>query len=438
METGKHLRIGVVGLGTVGQGVWKHVTERKADLEQAIGATISLERAVVRDLKRSRGVEIDPERLSTDALAVARDPSIDIVCELIGGTTTALEVTEAALRSGKTVVTANKALLCHHGRRLFQLARRNNAHIYYEASVAGGIPIIKALREGLVVNRFPLIYGILNGTCNYILTRMEREGKSFDEILSDARRLGYVEADESLDLDGVDAAHKTAIITYLAHGKWIPLERMPVEGIRRVSLEDIRLAEKLGFKIKLLSLVLHDAECGRVFASVQPTLVPKEMVLANVDGVFNAISVTGDIVGESVYIGRGAGQDATASAVISDIVDAGRAIVNGISPELPRTANGLTSSRPQDVRRSFYLRLEVKDEPGVLAQVATILSRAQISLESVLQRPGDSAGEARLVGITHLTTEAAMARAAAQLARHPSLTQDPFLLRIADFAQRLG
>ncbi len=432
------IKIGLAGLGTVGQGVWKHLRSRKSELEARMGTTFSLERAAVRSLEKKRSIRISKKALTDDAMSIANDPQVDVLCELMGGTGHAYEVTKAALNNGKTVVTANKALLCHHGDKLFRLAKKKDAHIYFEASVAGGIPIIKALREGLVVNHFPLIYGILNGTCNYILTRMEREGKAFDTILDDARKLGYVEADESLDLDGWDAAHKTVIISYLAHGKWIPLKKMPVEGIRDVTLEDIQWAQRLGFKIKLLSLILRDFKKGHLFASVQPALVPKDMVLANVDGVFNAISVTGDIVGESVYIGRGAGQDATASAVISDVVDAGTAIAHGIMPEEPKNRDDLKLAKPEEVYRSFYIRLAVKDKPGVLAEVASVLADEGVSIGTVLQRPNGKKGSANLVLTTHLCSEAAMQAAVRKLNRRKALLNKPFLLRIADFAQRLG
>jgi homoserine dehydrogenase len=437
-EASSTIRIGIAGLGTVGQGVWKHVRGRRKELEAQAGCSLVLHRAAVRDLGRKRGIRLPAKALTDDAMALASDPEIDILCELMGGTDLARKVTEAALAAGKTVVTANKALLCEHGAELFALARRHKARIYFEASVAGGIPIIKALREGLVSNRFPLIYGILNGTCNYILTRMEREGRSFEDILGDARSLGYVEADERLDLDGLDAAHKAAILTYLAHGRWVDLKDMPVEGIRDVSLEDIRWAQSLGFKIKLLALILRDFKKNHVFTSVQPCLVPAEMVLANVDGVFNAVSVTGDVVGESLYIGRGAGQDATASAVISDIVDAARGLTAGAPPEPAGGDSALELASPEDVQRSFYIRLSVKDRPGVLAEVAQLLSKEGISIESVLQRPNGKSGSAHLVLTTHVCSEAAMAQAVGGLKRHRFLLKKPFLLRIADFAQRLG
>lgn len=432
------MRIGIAGLGTVGQGVWKHLRGRRAELEGRMACSYELVGASVRDLEKKRSVRVPAGRLTDDPMTLAIRPDIDVLCELMGGTRDALKVTRAALKSGKTVVTANKALLCHHGEELFALARASGAHIYFEASVAGGIPIIKALREGLVVNRFPLIYGILNGTCNYILTRMEREGKPFEEIVGDARRLGYVEADERLDLDGLDAAHKAVILAYLAHGKWIPLKDMPVEGIRDVTLEDIEWARRLGFKIKLLALILRDFKRGHVFASVQPALVPQDMVLANVDGVYNAVSVSGDIVGESLYIGRGAGQDPTASAVISDIVDAGNAIAHGVEPVEPAQAEDLALAGMEDLHRSFYVRLLVKDRPGVLAEITRLLAKEGISIESVLQRPDGGRGTANLVLTTHVCSEAAMASAVKGLSADASVKGKPFLLRIADFAQRLG
>ncbi len=438
MTRDRKIHIGIAGLGTVGQGVWKHLRARRAALGARTGTQLILSRVAERDTAKAQAMGVPAGILSDDALTLAADPQLDIICELMGGTGAALALTRAALRAGKTVVTANKALLCQHGAELFALARRHRAHIYFEASVAGGIPIIKALREGLVANRFPLVYGILNGTCNYILTRMEREQQPFPEILADARRLGYVEADESLDLDGWDTAHKAVIIAYLTQGKWIPLRKVPVEGIREISLDDIQWAQRLGFKIKLLALVMRDFRKNHVFVAVRPALVPRDMVLANVDGVYNAVSVTGDVVGETVYIGRGAGQDPTASAVISDIVDAATAITHGRLPDEPAGNEELQLATPAEVFRSFYIRLAVKDRPGVLADVASTLAAQGISIESVLQRPGGGKGAAHLILTTHVCSEAAMAAAVRALRTHRSLLQKPFLLRIADFAQRLG
>lgn len=431
----KRLNIGFVGLGVVGQGVWKHVKRHSAELESRLGCSLVLHSVAVRDASKKRGVKIPVKRLSEDPMAVATDPEVDILCELMGGTSLARKVTLAALKQGKIVVTANKALICDHGAEIFAAAAENGGKVYYEAAVAGGIPIIKAIQEGLIANRFPLIYGILNGTCNYILTRMEREQKGFEEIVTDARALGYVEADESLDLDGWDTAHKTAILAWLAHGRWISMKEMPVEGIREVSLEDIEWASKLGYKIKLLATITRDFKQDTVFASVHPTLVPRRLVLANVDEVFNGVSVTGDVVGESVYIGRGAGQDATASAVISDVVDAAQFILRGraIGSAECGADSGLGLMPLEAVSRAFYIRLSVKDRPGVLADVATILAKHKISIESVLQTPGAKSGQASLVLTTHLTTERCMANAVEALRKDKAVLKKPFLLRIANF-----
>jgi len=322
MTEKRTIRIGLLGFGVVGQGVWKNIENNRLALERRLGARLEITEVVVRDLARRRDVGVPAERLSTDSGRVVDNPGIDIVCELMGGTGLALELTRRALEQGKIVVTANKALICEHGEELFGIARRTGAHYFYEASVAGGIPIIKTLREALVANRFKLIFGILNGTSNYILTRMEREGLSFEETLGDARRLGYVEADEALDLDGIDAAHKAVILAYLAHGKWVKLDEIICEGIREITRDDIAIAGELGYKIKLLAVIARDFEANQLSVRLHPALISKKEVVAGVDEVYNAVSVTGDVVGTTILIGRGAGQDATSSAVISDIADA--------------------------------------------------------------------------------------------------------------------
>jgi len=433
MSGAKAIRIGFVGLGVVGQGVWKHLQRSGDALAARIGAPFELGMVAVRDKRKKRGVDIPVDRLTDDPMAVARDPSTDILCELMGGTGQALEVVVEALRNRKTVVTANKALLCEHGAELFKVARENGVDIYFEASVAGGIPIIKALREGLVANRFELIYGILNGTCNYILTRMEREQKTFEDIVGDARRLGYVEADESLDLDGWDAAHKAAILAWLAHGRWISMTEMPVEGIRGVTLEDLRWARELGYRVKLLAVIRHNAAENTVFASVMPTLIPLDQIVAGIDGVYNAVSVHGDVVGESIYIGRGAGQDATASAVISDLVDAAYDRIHRLSPlPAPDPAQVPALAPLERMERPFYLRLKVRDAAGVLADVATIMARHQISIASVLQEPAADAGLANLVLTTHITNERCLRDAVTDLKAHAEVAAEPLVLRIAN------
>jgi homoserine dehydrogenase len=301
--------IGICGFGTVGQGVWKHLTSARATLEARLGAKLVLAHASVRDLKKTRAVKIPAAKLTDDPLAIANDPKIDIVCELMGGTGLALEVTLAALARGKIVISANKALICAHGAEIFATARKHGGHFFFEASVAGGIPLIKALREGLVANRFTRIYGILNGTCNYILTQMEEHDAPYATVLADAKRLGYAEADESLDVDGWDTAHKAAVLAWLAHGMWVRPDRMIVEGISRITPADFKTAATLGYGIKLLAVITRDFATNELSVRVQPTLLPEGNVLANVNGVFNAISVTGDVVGTTLYIGRGAGQD---------------------------------------------------------------------------------------------------------------------------------
>ncbi len=437
MSTPKTIRIGLCGFGTVGQGVWQHIERARTDLEARLGVKLELARAAVRDLKRARDVAIPADKITGDALSIANDPSIAIVCELIGGTTLAREVTLAALKRGAIVVSANKALLCDHGAELFETARKHGGQLLFEASVAGGIPIIKALREGLVANRFTQIYGILNGTCNYILTRMVQEGAPYSTILADAKRLGYAEADESLDVDGWDTAHKASVLAFLAHGVWIKTDKMIVEGIAKITQADLKHAAALGYGIKLLAVITRDFTANQLFVRVHPTLIPQERVLANVNGVFNGIAVTGDVVGTTTYIGRGAGRDATASAVISDIVDAAALLSTGKAAALVSSSSG--SSAPtlaplEKITGRYYVRTLVKDEPGVLAQIATVMANHRVSIASVTQPEVDEEGTAALILTTHLSNEHAIRETLADLARLPSVVEAPLLLRIGDFA----
>ena len=437
----RKVRIGFLGFGTVGQGVWKHVRENHRRLEARLGVRLELARAAVRQAGKERGIALDAAQLTTDGREIVEDESIDIVCELMGGTGEARELTLEALRRGKVVISANKALLCEHGEEIFATARRHGGHYLFEASVAGGIPIIKALREGLVANRFSLIYGILNGTCNYLLTRMEREGLAFEPLLEEARELGFVEADESLDVDGWDTAHKAVVLAWLAHGKWVRYDEMVVEGIRQVTQDDIVHARSLGYAIKLLAVIKRDFACNRLFVSVHPALVSHRNVLANLDGPFNGVSVAGDIVGSTCYIGRGAGQDATSSAVISDIADAvlwlRRGGANGHeAPGEPAGGDGdaVCGILPLDqVESAFYLRLMVKDAVGVLAEVASVMGRHGVSIATVLQKNPSTSGRACLILTTHHTNEQAMRATVKELTGLPSLLEAPFLLRVAEF-----
>lgn len=434
------IAIGLVGLGVVGQGVWKHIQRNRKALERRFGVKLDLRKAAVRDLDKRRSVRVHRSRLTDDPFSIIRDDEIDIVCELVGGTVLAKQVTLEALSRGKIVVSANKALICEHGNELLNAMKQGGGRLYFEASVAGGIPIIKVIREGLVANRFDRIYGILNGTCNYILTRMEREGLTFKDTVDDARRLGYVEADDSLDLDGWDTAHKAVILAYLAYGRWVSLKQVPVEGIRQVTLEDIKMAKDLGYRIKLLGIVTFDVANKRILVRVHPSLVPKERVLASVNEVYNGISVNGDIAGTTLHIGRGAGQDATASAVISDITDAvaaltigngSRSIVTG-HDSLSQAEIGVELTELSEVRGEYYIRLLVDDRPGVLAEVASEMAEHGVSISSVIQPKGVNKS-ATLILTTHTSNEWSMLHVVKDLEMLKCVKKKPFLLRIINF-----
>ena len=434
------IRIGLCGLGTVGQGVWKHLERARNELTSRLGRRFEVTRVAVRNLKKARSVRVPAGKLTTDALSIAADPDIQVVCELIGGTGLARKVTMTALAHGKIVISANKALICKHGAEIFAAARANGGHFLFEASVAGGIPIIKALREGLVANRFPLIYGILNGTCNYILSQMAARGASYAQVLGEAKKLGYAEADESLDVEGWDTAHKASVLAWLAHGIWVRPEEMIVEGIDRLTPADLQNAATLGYRIKLLAVITRDFSANELCVRVHPTLLPQSSVVASVGGVFNAIAVTGDVVGTTLYIGRGAGQDATASAVIGDIGDAVALIGHGRGAHLTNEAGLLPRHKcriapPQRIRCRYYLRLTVKDEPGVLARVASVMARQRVSIATVIQNPSERAGAASLVLTTHDSDERSLGGALRRLGRLGSVLEAPLLLRIGDFSE---
>jgi homoserine dehydrogenase len=386
--------------------------------------------------------------MTPDWREVVEDPAVQVVIELVGGTGVAKTMILAALERGKPVVTANKALLSAHGPELFAAARRFKANLYYEASVAGGIPIIKVVRESLVGNRLDQIYGIVNGTCNYILTRMKREGAAFAEVLADAQRLGYAETDPSLDIDGHDAAHKTGILASLAHGFWVDQRDIHVEGIRQLTPLDIRFATQLGYTIKLLGMVKTAPPAGRagkkarpaasrISVSVSPTLVPDGHVLASVNGVFNAIFVSGFPIGDTLYYGRGAGKDATASAVLSDLADAALDLRHGpphrVPAFLPHASTGGVIPFA-DTSSRFYLRLNVLDRPGVIARISAILGKAGISISSMIQPEAHEGETVPLILMTHAASRAAMDRSCAAIARIPAAKGPSLLLPVEDFA----
>jgi homoserine dehydrogenase len=434
MRSARTINVGLCGLGTEGQGVWTHLA--RAELEARAGVRLRVVRAAVRHPRKTRGVRLRAGVLTSDALAIATDPQIPIVCELMGGTGLARQVTLAALGRGKVVVSANKALICAHGAEIFAAARRHGGHFLFEASVAGGIPIIKALREGLVANRFPRIYGILNGTCNYILTRMAAEGTSYPTILAEAKRLGYAEADESLDVQGWDTAHKASVLAYLAHGVWVRPDQMIVEGNDRVTPSDFQHAATLGYGIKLLAVIERDYARDELNVRVHPTLLPAGGVIANVSGVLNAVSVTGDVVGTTLYIGRGAGRDATASAVISDIVDGALLLRQGAGAQVrgESAPPGRCRLAPlRSLRSCYYIRLTVVDRPGVLARVAEAMGRRQVSIATVIQHAAPRVGAASLVLTTHESDEHSLRATLQAVGRLTSVLEAPLLLRIGAF-----
>ena len=406
------LRIALAGLGTVGVGTVKLLQHNAELLAARAGRPLSITAVAARDQRRERGIDLGDARWFADAAAMARDPEIDVVVELIGGSDgVAREVVAGAIGAGKHVVSANKALLAHHGTELARRAEERGVALLFEAAVAGGIPILKALREGLAANNVTRIYGILNGTCNYILTAMRDSGRDFADVLGEAQRLGYAEADPSFDIDGVDAAHKLALLAAVAFGSKIDFAGVHVEGIRHVSALDIEFAAELGYRIKLLGLARltpHGLE-QRVHACMVPRLAP----IAAVDGVFNAVVVEGDFVGRVMLEGRGAGAQPTASAVVADLID----IAKGRWSQgfmVPATALAARPSAPMARHiGAYYVRLMVVDRPGVIADVAAALRDEQVSMEQMIQR-GRSPGEAvPVVLTTHETEEAAMRRARA-------------------------
>ncbi|MBU6448658.1 MAG: homoserine dehydrogenase [Rhodospirillales bacterium] len=425
----KPLKVGIAGLGTVGAGVVKLLAAQKELIAARAGRPIMVTAVSARARGRDRDVKLDGLTWHDDAVALAHDPDVDVVVELIGGADgKAKAVAEAAIAAGKPFVTANKALLAVHGAALARAAEANNVTIAYEAAVAGGIPVIKALREGLAANQVSRVAGILNGTCNYILTVMREEGRGFGDVLADAQKLGYAEADPSFDIDGVDAAHKLAILAGLAFGVRIRFDSLHIEGIRRVSALDISFAQELGYRIKLLGIA-EQTEAG-ISLRVHPAMVPVEKPIATVDGVFNAVLLEGDFSGPVFLRGRGAGEGPTASAVVADLIDLARGIrvpVWGMEESALKDARIMPMA---ELESAYFLRLMVVDQPGVLADVTAILRNHGISLESMLQHgraPGESVP---IVLVTHETCEAKVNAALKDIAALPTVLEPPALIRI--------
>ncbi len=438
MTAPRTIGIGILGFGTVGQGVWKHLHEKQADLESRLSVKLDLRKASVRDLKKKRAVKIPASKLTTNVNEIIDDPKVHVVCELIGGTTKAREFTLRALRLGKVVVSANKALLCEHGPEIFQAVRKHGGQFLFEASVAGGIPIIKAIREGLVANRFELIVGILNGTCNHILTRMGEDGLSFPDALKEAQELGYAEADPTLDVDGIDAFHKASILAWLAHGKWAPPARTLVEGIRKIGPADIDFARRFGFALKHLAVIRRDFKANWMTVGVYPSLVPNRDILARVSGVNNGITLRGDVVGATTLTGRGAGGDATASAVIGDIVDAIAALTGAIpqalSPEAltarEKAGRALRMASIDEIVSPFYLRLSLLDKAGVSEGIYRIFSKHKVSIARVIQYEHPNQGRGTVTLSTYPVSERKMAAVLTELRRLKTVLEEPVVLRI--------
>ncbi|MCG6909945.1 MAG: homoserine dehydrogenase [Deltaproteobacteria bacterium] len=432
----KTIQIGLLGLGTVGTGVARMLTENMDVLEARVGVPLVLKSIADIDIEKDRGIAIDRRILTTDAARVVDDPGIDIVIEMIGGEGIAKELMLRAIDNGKQIVTANKALLAKHGNYIFKKAAKKGVDVAYEASVGGCMPIIKTVRESLVGNRIQSISGILNGTCNYILSKITDEGGTFEDTLADAQANGYAEADPSLDVDGFDTAHKLAIMAALGYGMAINYDDIYIEGISKITPLDIEFAAQFGYRIKLLAI--SKLKEGMVEARIHPTMIPFDNILSNVNGTLNAVAVSGDAVGDILLSGHGAGMMPTASAVISDVVDLARNLMAGISGRVPLL--GCLAERVgripiipvEDLRTHYYFRFSALDKPGVLSNISGILGKYEISLKSVHQKGRKTSGSVPLVMLTHSALEADVKRALEEIERLDVVGEKPVLIRIED------
>src|SRR2546428_4237431 len=406
----KPIKVGLLGIGTVGGGTWAVLARNQEELSRRAGRAIEISVVADKEVEKAMKLTAGKARVTADAFEVVRDPDIDIVVELIGGDTDARELVLKAIDSGKHVVTANKALLARHGTEIFARTHAKGVMVAFEASVAGGIPIIKALREGLTANRIEWIAGIINGTCNFILSEMREKGLPFDAVLKEAQKLGYAETDPSFDIEGVDAAHKLAIMAAIAFGVPMQLDKCYKEGVSRLTQEDIRYAEQLGYRIKLLGITKRTAE--GIELRVHPTLIPTRRLIANVEGVMNAVLVKGDAVGATMYYGAGAGAEPTGSAVVADLVDVTRLHTADPEHRVPHLAfrpdrmSDIKILSMEEVVTSYYLRMRVHDRPGVLADITRILAHASISIDAMIQRePAEGEQQVDIIMLTHQTRE---------------------------------
>ena len=414
------VKIGILGLGTVGCGTISVLARNAEEITRRAGREIQVVQAAARSLEKKRVCDTAGIQLTENPVDIVTNPDVDVVVELIGGYEPALELVLKAIDNGKHVVTANKALIAVHGNEIFAAAQKKGVMVAFEAAVAGGIPIIKAIREGLAGNRIEWLAGIINGTGNFILTEMRDEGRDFADVLAEAQRLGYAEADPTFDVEGIDAAHKLTILAAIAFGIPLQFDKAFTEGISNITREDVSYAEELGYRIKHLGISRRVDD--RVELRVHPTLIPERRLIANVDGVMNAVLVKGDAVGPTLYYGAGAGSDATASAVVADIVDVVRTLTTDPTNRVPHLAfqpdalADLSIMPIEDVETSYYLRMQVQDKPGVLADITRIFGEQGISIEALIQKePAEGASEVSLIMLTHRVAEKRMNSAIAQL-----------------------
>jgi homoserine dehydrogenase len=433
----KPINVGLLGIGTVGGGTFTVLQRNAEEITRRAGRPIRITVVADRDLELAKKVTKGACRLTDDAFSVVSDPEVDIVVELIGGCGVAKDLVLKAIENGKHVVTANKALLATHGNEIFAAAQKKGVMVAFEAAVAGGIPIIKAVREGLSANRIEWIAGIINGTTNFILSEMRDKGLSFDTVLKEAQRLGYAEADPTFDIEGVDAAHKITILSALAFGIPMQFDKAYIEGISKLDAIDIRYAEQLGYRIKLLGITKRTPE--GIELRVHPTLIPAKRLIANVEGAMNAVLVQGDAVGSTLYYGKGAGAEPTASAVIADLVDVTRMHTADPEHRVPNLAfqpdqlSDLPILVMDKVITSYYLRLRVQDKPGVLADITRILADEQISIDAVIQKePGEGEDQTDLILLTHQTREKRINAAIAKMEALPVVAGKVTKLRLEE------
>lgn len=426
--------VGLIGLGTVGTGVARILIENSAEIRRRLGVPLELAKVADLDIARDRGLALDPRLLTTDANAVLEDPGVDVVVELIGGYSPAKDLILKALSLGKPVVTANKALLAEHGEAIYAQAEARGLDLGYEAAVGGGIPIIRAIKEGLAANRIQSIYGIINGTANYILSTMTEAKRPFGEVLAEAQRKGYAEANPSFDVEGIDSAHKLAILVALAFGTPVEMKAIHTEGITGITPMDIEYAHEFGYRIKLLAIAKRAGD--QIEARVHPTMVPEDVLLATVNGVYNAIFVAGDAVGETLFYGKGAGSMPTGSAVVGDLIEIGRNLLAGSVGRVPTTGfrsegrRNLRIKPIEEIESLYYLRFTALDRPGVLSNVSGILGKYNISITSVLQKSRHASQAVPVVVMTHKARERDVRQALSEIDRLPDVSEKTVLIRV--------